>query len=89
MNSLLKSYPYSTAHIQVYKKTRVTLCASRKFDDNSRWARATREVHCSQVIADELKILASNSCRALLYSQVITEYLCVNPIMRVIHASNH
>ena len=30
-------------------------------------------LYCLQAIIDELKILASNSCSALLYSQVITE----------------
>ena len=54
---------YSTAHAHVYK-TWVTLCASRKFEDNSHVDAcsvllATQEVHCLQAIADELKKLVT------------------------------
>ena len=65
---------YGTTHVQVYKQTHVTCCASRNFACNSRasWAHATQGIHCSRAIIDELKILASNSCHAVLYSRVIT-----------------
>ena len=57
---------HSTAHIQVYKKMRVALCASRNFKDNLRVGLMRHKKHsaCEQLIADELKLLVSESCHA-------------------------
>ena len=66
-------YIYGTAHIQVYKQTHVTSCASRNFEDNSHVGLMQHEEYtCSRAIIDELKMLASNSYCAVLYSGVIT-----------------
>ena len=59
---------YGTAHVKVYKKTCNPYCvhALRNFEGITLtcWACATQGIHCARVITDELKILASNSCRA-------------------------
>ena len=66
-------YIYGTAHIQVYKQTHVTRRTSRNFEDNSHVGLVQHEEYsCSQAIIDELKMLSSNSCCAVLYSGVIT-----------------
>ena len=63
---------YGTAHVQVYKQTCVTHCASKNLNILVCWTCATQEIHCWQVIIYELKKLMSNSYCAVLYSQVIT-----------------
>ena len=69
----LASYIYGTSHIQVYKQMHVTRRVSRNFEDNLHFGlEQHKEYTCLRAIIDELKILASNSCCAVLYSGVIT-----------------
>ena len=68
-----KIWNSGTAHIQVYKQTHVTRRASRNFEDNSHVGLVQHEEYtCSRAIIDELKMLASKSYCAVLYSGVIT-----------------
>ena len=64
---------YGTAHIQVYKQTVVMHRALRNFEDNSCVGLVPHKEYTACVrLLIELKILVSNSCRAVLYSQLIT-----------------